>query len=63
MMPQAELQELLDDAVRCQRLSNWDEGFLADMRGRVGRHGREIKLSERQEQALSRIRDKVYAVG
>ncbi len=57
----AALQELLEDALPCPRLSAWDESFLSTMRARVVRYGPDVRLSERQQVALKQIEAKVYA--
>lgn len=59
----AALEELLEDARPCPRLSDWDERFLAELRGRVARFGPELRLSEAQASALKRIEGQVYAYG
>lgn len=56
----AELVELLKDAESCARLTTWEENFLSDMRGRVSRYGRAVRVSANQDEIQSRIREKVY---
>lgn len=53
--------EVLKDAESCARLTQWEEEFLADMRGRVLVHGKDLNLSDRQTTTLQKIEAKVYA--
>jgi hypothetical protein len=55
------LNELLGDAVTCPRLSDWEEGFLANIRIQLARQGSALLLSDKQREALKRIEAKVYA--
>lgn len=57
----AELVELLKDAESCARLNNWEEDFLSSMRDRVLTQGRAVRVSEKQDASLNKIREKVYA--
>jgi hypothetical protein len=57
----AGLQELLKDAESCTRLSQWEEEFLSDMRGRVLVHKERTHISDAQWRVLQRIEEKVYA--
>jgi hypothetical protein len=59
----AVLRELLSDAESCARLSQWEEGFLSDLRGRVLVYGERTRISRRQRETLNRIEQKVYAHG
>ena len=55
------LRELLRDAESCHRLTQWEEDFLEDSRSRVEQYGLATNLSDRQEEVLRRIEEKVYA--
>ena len=55
------LTEILRDAESCARLTQWEEEFLADMRGRVLIHGSGTRVSDPQWAVLTRIEGKVYA--
>lgn len=57
----AELTETLRDAESCARLSQWEEEFLDDLRGRVLTYKERTRISDRQYEILGRIRSKVYA--
>ena len=56
----SQLQELLDDADGHHRMSDWEDGFLADLRWRLARDPA-MPLSDKQIAALRRIEAKVYA--
>lgn len=55
------LQELLSDAEKCARLSNWEESFLDDFRERIADYGDRVRISDKQREVLNRIEGKVYA--
>lgn len=57
----AELQELLDDAASCSRLSNWEQEFLDSMRDRVERYGVNVLVSDKQWAVIERIQAKIYS--
>jgi hypothetical protein len=57
----ADLVELLKDAESSARLSDWEEDFLSSIRGKVLTQGRAVRVSERQDASLNKIREKVYA--
>jgi hypothetical protein len=58
-----DLAELLKDAEFCARLSDWEESFLNDLRGRMLLANGEMRLTDRQMVVLRRIEAKVYAAG
>jgi hypothetical protein len=55
-----DLAELLRDAESCARLSDWEEAFVNDVRGRVLLDPA-YALSDKQMVVLRRIEGKVYA--
>jgi hypothetical protein len=57
----AELTELLRDAESCARLTQWEEEFCDNMRGRVLLYKTETRVSDAQWNVLHRIEAKVYA--
>lgn len=57
----ADLTELLKDAESCARLSQWEEEFLSDLRGRILIHGANTRMSDAQWNAVRRIEEKVWA--
>ena len=49
-----EFEELLEDA--CMNAANdWEESFVADMKGRYGQYGRRMFISDAQQEHLERI--------
>ena len=56
-----QLVEVLKDAESCARLSQWEEEFLDDMRGRVLTQGVDLAVSDKQWGVIRRIEEKVYA--
>lgn len=57
------LRELLGDAAACPRLSSWEETFVEDMQRRLDASQSSISVSDKQMNVLTRIEEKVYAVG
>jgi hypothetical protein len=57
------LAELLRDCESCARLSDWEQDFTDDLRGRMLLNGGQLALSEKQMAKLRQIEAKVYAVG
>ena len=55
------LKELLSDAEACARLTQWENDFCDSMREKVLTYGLRLNLSDKQEDVLSRIENKVYA--
>ncbi len=55
------LVEILKAAEACSRLSQWEEEFCDDMRGRVLTRGAALSVSDKQWQVIRRIEGKVYA--
>ena len=55
-----QLKEILKDSESCFRLSQWEEEFLSDMRGRVLVHRQSTPVSDKQWQVLRRVEEKVY---
>ena len=66
-MPDAEIRELLADALACPRLSAWEQAFVAGMIPRrepvvsSGAPKFDLWVSDKQHAVLLRIRSKVYA--
>jgi hypothetical protein len=58
-----DLAELLKDAEFCAGLSEWEENFLNDLRGRLLLGNGEMRLTDRQMVVLRRIEAKVYVAG
>lgn len=56
-----DLKELLKDAEACARLSQWEEEFLDSMRAKVLVFGDTVRISDKQQEVLNRIEQKVYA--
>ena len=56
-----ELTEILRDAESCARLSQWEEEFCSDMRGRLLTRGDAFNVSDKQWATIRRIEGKVYA--
>ena len=56
-----EVTELIIDAEHCQRLSEWERGFIEDFGPRVKELGTSMRISPRQWDVLARIKEKVYA--
>ena len=54
------LRELCSDAENCARLSQWEEEFMDDMRGRVLVEGEMTRVSDKQMAVLQRIEEKMY---
>lgn len=53
-----QVRELLDDAARCARLTEWENEFVEDLQRR------EVTiLTEKQFAVLQRIQQKVYDIG
>jgi hypothetical protein len=55
-----QLKEMLSDAEACARLTDWEKEFLDGMREKVLTYGLHMNLSDKQEDVLSRIEEKVY---
>ncbi|WP_197328758.1 hypothetical protein [Ralstonia syzygii] len=49
-----EFEELLESA-RMNAANDWEESFVADMKGRYDQYGRRMYLSDAQQQTLDRI--------
>ena len=56
-----EITEILRDAESCARLSQWEEEFCSDMRGRLLTRGDVLEISDKQWAVIRRIEEKVYA--
>jgi hypothetical protein len=56
-----DLKELLKDAEACARLSQWEEEFLDSMREKALLYGDTVRISDKQQEVLNRIEQKVYA--
>jgi hypothetical protein len=54
--------DILHDAESTTRLTDWENGFLDDLRDRVVRFGERTFLSDRQRAALNRIEAKLYSL-
>ena len=54
------LAELLGDALKCPRLSEWEERFVADMQTRLDTLSGVHWVSDRQWVVLEEIEAKVY---
>jgi len=54
------LAELLGDALKCARLSEWEERFVADMQTRLDTLSGVHWVSDRQWVVLEEIEAKVY---
>jgi len=57
----AEITEVMRDAESCARLSQWEEEFCSDMRGRLASRGVATPVSDTQWRVIRRIQEKVYA--
>lgn len=57
----AQLIELLSDAKKCHRLTAWEQGFVENIESGVARYGALFEPSLKQDEALDRIENKVYA--
>lgn len=53
-----DLLEWIDDALWRSGLTEWEEGFLSDIRDRLVEFEHKTFLSARQREVLDRIRDK-----
>ncbi len=62
-MNRMQLQELLDDADNCTRLTAWETGFLESMRSKLDRTSGDPSLSDKQLDALKDLSNKVYTSG
>lgn len=49
-----EFEELLDSAAM-NAANDWEEQFVADMKGRYGQYGRRMFISDAQQETLERI--------
>jgi hypothetical protein len=57
------LREVLADALKSPRLTEWETQFCADMAARAVEQGLALRVSEKQQEALLRIERKIYAAG
>lgn len=56
-----ELNEIVNDAINCPRLTPWEETFIKDMFQAFVNKGKEINLSDKQIAVIRRIgNQKVY---
>ena len=51
---ESEFEELLEDA-RMNAANDWEESFVADMKGRYDQYGRRMFISDAQQGHLERI--------
>lgn len=58
-MQRRDCQEVLTDAVDSPRLNPWERNFVESMIGRR----EDYVLSEKQEQTMQQIEEKIYAAG
>ena len=54
------LNEVLKDAESSSGLSQWEEEFLSDLRGRVLLYKENTNISDKQWQVIRRIEGKIY---
>ena len=54
------LQEVLKDAESSARLSQWEEEFCDDFRGRLLMYRGNTRVSDRQWEIIRRIEGKIY---
>lgn len=57
----AGITEVIRDAESCARLSQWEEEFCPDMRGRLASRSAATPVSDAQWRVIRRIQEKVYA--
>ena len=57
------VRELARDSVTSGRLTAWERTFMADMAARLIEWELDAVISDKQQEALLRIEEKIYAAG
>lgn len=60
-MVKSRMQEFLEDAQACGRLTNWEQNFVADMQALYDKFGERFTPSTKQRDVIDKIEAKIYA--
>ena len=57
------LKEILDDAAEYRDLTDFEKGFVASLRLKLNEYGEQWTITERQQEIIDQIEQKIYRIG